>query len=288
MVLRVRRLGRRRAGGVADPADGVRPDRAGGADRGRRLRRAQADARRGDRAAVRRPPAHRGRDGDRPRRSASTTARSGPGTGSFFVFTLVGLLGYNFLEASAKARLANWATNLAALCVFVPQGAVLWKVGLLMGAVQPGRRLRRRPHRGRRGAPVRAGVLHRRGLGLHRPDRRRRLRGVVTTVGRACTPDLAHRVHRPPADAYDDGGGVLGGRHRLPRDTEPWRARRVRDAGAAGGRRLPPASQRIADGPGRPSRPRRATAAASAVRVPRSSPAWACDYLAEASSSASC
>ena len=57
----------------------------------------------------------------------------GPGTGSFFVFTLVGLLGYSFLEASAKARLSNWATNLAALCVFVPQGAVLWKVGLLMG-----------------------------------------------------------------------------------------------------------------------------------------------------------
>jgi uncharacterized protein len=57
----------------------------------------------------------------------------GPGTGSFFVFTLVGLLGYNFLEASAKARMANWATNLAALCVFVPQGAVLWEVGLVMG-----------------------------------------------------------------------------------------------------------------------------------------------------------
>ncbi|QNN51626.1 sulfite exporter TauE/SafE family protein [Nocardioides mesophilus] len=58
----------------------------------------------------------------------------GPGTGSFFVFTLVGLLGYNFLEASAKARMANWATNVAALCVFIPQGAVMWKVGLLMGA----------------------------------------------------------------------------------------------------------------------------------------------------------
>ncbi len=58
----------------------------------------------------------------------------GPGTGSFFVFTLVGLVGYNFLEASAKARMANWATNVAALAVFVPQGAVLWKVGLLMGA----------------------------------------------------------------------------------------------------------------------------------------------------------
>lgn len=58
----------------------------------------------------------------------------GPGTGSFFVFALVGLLGYSFLDASAKSKMANWATNLAALCVFVPQGAVLWKVGLVMGA----------------------------------------------------------------------------------------------------------------------------------------------------------
>ncbi|MGA9749216.1 MAG: TSUP family transporter [Nocardioides sp.] len=58
----------------------------------------------------------------------------GPGTGSFFVFVLVGLLGYSFLEASAKTRIANWATNLAALVVFVPQGAVIWKVGIVMGA----------------------------------------------------------------------------------------------------------------------------------------------------------
>jgi uncharacterized membrane protein YfcA len=57
----------------------------------------------------------------------------GPGTGSFFVFTLVGLLGYNFLEASAKARIANWATNIAALLVFAAQGAVMWRVGLVVG-----------------------------------------------------------------------------------------------------------------------------------------------------------
>lgn len=57
----------------------------------------------------------------------------GPGTGSFLVLSLVALLGYSFLEASAKARMANWATNLGALVVFVPQGSVLWKVGLLMG-----------------------------------------------------------------------------------------------------------------------------------------------------------
>lgn len=58
----------------------------------------------------------------------------GPGTGSFLVFTLVGLLGYGFLQASAKAKIANVATNLAALVIFVPQGAVLWGIGLAMGA----------------------------------------------------------------------------------------------------------------------------------------------------------
>ena len=57
----------------------------------------------------------------------------GPGTGSFMVFALVGLMGYAFLEASAKAKIVNLATNLGALLVFVPQGAVLWGLGLTMG-----------------------------------------------------------------------------------------------------------------------------------------------------------
>lgn len=56
----------------------------------------------------------------------------GPGTGSFLVFALVGLLGYTFLEASAKAKIANFATNLGALTVFAPLGHVLWQIGLLM------------------------------------------------------------------------------------------------------------------------------------------------------------
>ena len=90
-------------------------------------------ARGGHRPAVRRPPAPRRRAGGRLRHRL-LRRRARPGTGSFFVFALVGLLGYSFLEASAKARLANWATNLGALAVFVPQGAVLWKVGLVMGA----------------------------------------------------------------------------------------------------------------------------------------------------------
>ena len=42
----------------------------------------------------------------------------GPGTGSFFVFLLVRGLGYDFLHASAGAKLLNTATNLAAIALF--------------------------------------------------------------------------------------------------------------------------------------------------------------------------
>ena len=58
----------------------------------------------------------------------------GPGTGSFLVFSMVSLLGYDFLNASAKAKIVNVATNLGALLFFVPHGAVFWVLGLLLGA----------------------------------------------------------------------------------------------------------------------------------------------------------
>jgi uncharacterized membrane protein YfcA len=57
----------------------------------------------------------------------------GPGTGSFLVFALVGLLGYAFLEASAKAKITNFATNLGALAIFIPLGQVMFAVGLVIG-----------------------------------------------------------------------------------------------------------------------------------------------------------
>jgi uncharacterized membrane protein YfcA len=58
----------------------------------------------------------------------------GPGTGSFLVIALVALLGYSFLQASAKARIVNLATNIGALAVFIPQGAPMYRLGLLMAA----------------------------------------------------------------------------------------------------------------------------------------------------------
>ena len=50
----------------------------------------------------------------------------GPGTGSFFVFLFVRWLGYDFLNASASAKLINTATNLAALLLFAYKGHVWW------------------------------------------------------------------------------------------------------------------------------------------------------------------
>ena len=58
----------------------------------------------------------------------------GPGTGSFLVFALVALMGYSFVQASAKARIVNLATNIGALAVFIPQGAPIYGLGFAMAA----------------------------------------------------------------------------------------------------------------------------------------------------------
>jgi uncharacterized membrane protein YfcA len=56
----------------------------------------------------------------------------GPGTGSFFVFLFVRWLGYDFLNASASAKLLNTATNLAALLLFAYKAHVWWHFALTM------------------------------------------------------------------------------------------------------------------------------------------------------------
>ena len=56
----------------------------------------------------------------------------GPGTGSFLVFLCVRWLGYDFLHASASAKLINTATNLAALALFAYKGHVWWHFALTM------------------------------------------------------------------------------------------------------------------------------------------------------------
>ncbi|MCK6432871.1 MAG: TSUP family transporter [Aquabacterium sp.] len=56
----------------------------------------------------------------------------GPGTGSFFVFAFVRVLGYDFLHASAAAKLLNASTNVAAIVRFGLAGQVWWEIALVL------------------------------------------------------------------------------------------------------------------------------------------------------------
>ena len=56
----------------------------------------------------------------------------GPGTGTFLMAVLVGVLGYAFLTASAIAKFTNVATNLAALIIFAKHGVILWGIGVAL------------------------------------------------------------------------------------------------------------------------------------------------------------
>ena len=58
----------------------------------------------------------------------------GPGTGSFLVFLFVRYFGFDFIRASAAAKVVNVSTNFAALLYFVPSGNLIWQLGLLMAA----------------------------------------------------------------------------------------------------------------------------------------------------------
>lgn len=57
----------------------------------------------------------------------------GPGTGAFLMLILVATLGYAFITASAIAKIVNVATNLGAIIIFGLHGAILLKLGLLLG-----------------------------------------------------------------------------------------------------------------------------------------------------------
>jgi hypothetical protein len=60
----------------------------------------------------------------------------GPGTGTFLIVGLVMFLQLTMQEASANAKVVNFASNLAALLLFVWRGTVLWKVSIPMAVGQ--------------------------------------------------------------------------------------------------------------------------------------------------------
>ena len=56
----------------------------------------------------------------------------GPGMGTLLIFLFVAILGFDFLRASALAKSVNWASNAAAVVLFLSQGSWLPAVALCM------------------------------------------------------------------------------------------------------------------------------------------------------------
>lgn len=56
----------------------------------------------------------------------------GPGTGSFLVLAFIGLLGQDFIHASAHAKIINLSTNFASILFFTATGHVLFALALPM------------------------------------------------------------------------------------------------------------------------------------------------------------
>jgi uncharacterized protein len=62
----------------------------------------------------------------------------GPGTGSFLLFLFVRFFGFDFLSASAAAKVVNVGSNLSALIWFGYSGHMIWQLGALLAVCQIG------------------------------------------------------------------------------------------------------------------------------------------------------
>ncbi|MFY0665588.1 MAG: TSUP family transporter [Natronospirillum sp.] len=56
----------------------------------------------------------------------------GPGTGSLFAFSRNVLRAENLIQATAKAKLMNFASNIVSLLIFAFSGHIIWLLGLVM------------------------------------------------------------------------------------------------------------------------------------------------------------
>ena len=56
----------------------------------------------------------------------------GPGTGSFLVLGFIALMGYDFLQASAHAKLVNLSTNFGSIVLFFIKGSIIWGIAIPM------------------------------------------------------------------------------------------------------------------------------------------------------------
>jgi uncharacterized membrane protein YfcA len=58
----------------------------------------------------------------------------GPGTGTFFTASIVGLRGYGLTKATALTKLFNFTSNVASVLLFALDGHMFWLLGLCMAA----------------------------------------------------------------------------------------------------------------------------------------------------------
>ncbi|WP_118857561.1 TSUP family transporter [Sphingomonas mesophila] len=58
----------------------------------------------------------------------------GPGTGTFFTTSLVGLRGFGLTRSTALTKAFNFASNVASVLVFAMAGKMVWLLGLSMAA----------------------------------------------------------------------------------------------------------------------------------------------------------
>lgn len=56
----------------------------------------------------------------------------GPGTGSFLVVAFITILGFDFLHASANAKMVNVASNLGSITLFILKGKIIWAIAIPM------------------------------------------------------------------------------------------------------------------------------------------------------------
>ena len=56
----------------------------------------------------------------------------GPGAGSFLVMAFITLLGFDFLHASANAKMVNLATNMGSIVFFLIKGSIIWSIAIPM------------------------------------------------------------------------------------------------------------------------------------------------------------
>ena len=56
----------------------------------------------------------------------------GPGTGSFLVVAFIAIMGFDFLHASANAKMVNLATNFGSIYLFFIKGKIIWAIAIPM------------------------------------------------------------------------------------------------------------------------------------------------------------